>query len=69
VFKYQASESPGVRTPGLFHYVRGMSYNPGGWNDDKLKVYGLITVVVLVVVGVLAWLGVIDLGPPPELPK
>ena len=37
-----------------------MSYNPGGWNDDKLKVYTILAVVAVAVLLVLRWLGIIE---------
>ena len=36
-----------------------MSYNPGGWNDNKLKVYGIIALllcVAAVVAGLMGWI-------------
>lgn len=37
-----------------------MSYNPGGWNDDKLKVYGILVLVAAVLYAVGVGLGWID---------
>ena len=32
-----------------------MSYNPGGWNEDKIKWMGLALLVVVVLRGLWVW--------------
>lgn len=44
-----------------------MGYNQGGWTDEKFKVYSIIFIVVMVLVGLANWVGLIHIeGPPPQ---
>lgn len=43
-----------------------MSYNPGGWDDEKFKVYGILLLVGIVVMGLAQWMGWIDINQPPH---
>ncbi|HEX8506343.1 MAG TPA: hypothetical protein VF630_13325 [Hymenobacter sp.] len=40
-----------------------MSYNPGGWDEDKMKYYGLALVVAVVARGIYCWLTGTPIGP------
>lgn len=38
-----------------------MAYYGGGWNDDKIKWYGIIVLIATVAVLIANWLGWIEL--------
>ena len=38
------------------HHASSMSYNPGGWNENKLKWYGIALLVAVVLRGL--WMAI-----------